>query len=223
MTSCSLTSRPHDPYFKAQLDFELCPRPVITSSHLCSNNRLTESSDIIQGPFCSAHHFVVQQFKFIDVKGNFVSRNDEGHGCEFTACCNTVFFLLTISYRIVGLASLRRLAAMEVTHAADRYPPHRYATKTHLVLRQVTHWIDNPTSDYPFLWLYGPAEAGKSAMAQTVAEGAEENGCLAASLFFSRTNQTMDTASYLFPDHCVQTCFASCRLIQSSSPIISFL
>lgn len=38
------------------------------------------------------------------------------------------------------------------------------------------------------LWVLGPAGVGKSAIAQTIAEGAKENGRLGAAFFFSRPN-----------------------------------
>lgn len=48
------------------------------------------------------------------------------------------------------------------------------------------------------LWLNGPAGAGKSAIAQTIAEICGENGELAASFFFSRTTPGRNTDKHLF-------------------------
>ena len=47
-------------------------------------------------------------------------------------------------------------------------------------------WVKDPNKVALFLWLYGPAGAGKSAIAQTIAELLEEAGLLAATFFFSR-------------------------------------
>lgn len=93
------------------------------------------------------------------------------------------------------------MAAIGAAHdGAERYPPPRCAAETRVeVLRQINHWIDNPRLNCPVLWLYGPAGAGKSAIAQTIAESAEESGRLAASFFFARTSETRNTANYLFP------------------------
>lgn len=46
--------------------------------------------------------------------------------------------------------------------------------------------ISNPESPR-FLWIYGPAGSGKSAIAQTIAEICEREGITIASFFFSRT------------------------------------
>ena len=46
--------------------------------------------------------------------------------------------------------------------------------------------ISNPQSPR-FLWIYGPAGSGKSAIAQTIAEICEREGITIASFFFSRT------------------------------------
>jgi len=48
-------------------------------------------------------------------------------------------------------------------------------------------WIKDPNKLAYFLWLYGPAGSGKSAIAQTIAEMCHAAGLLAASFFFSRT------------------------------------
>jgi len=47
-------------------------------------------------------------------------------------------------------------------------------------------WVKDPNKVALFLWLYGPAGAGKSAIAQTIAELLEKAGLLAAAFFFSR-------------------------------------
>jgi len=47
-------------------------------------------------------------------------------------------------------------------------------------------WVKDPNKVALILWLYGPAGAGKSAIAQTIAELLEEAGLLAAAFFFSR-------------------------------------
>ena len=47
------------------------------------------------------------------------------------------------------------------------------------------------------LWLYGPAGAGKSAIAQTIAEMCAELGLLVASFFFSRASQSRNNGKCL--------------------------
>jgi len=54
------------------------------------------------------------------------------------------------------------------------------------VLKKIMDWVKDADKVAMFLWLYGPAGAGKSAIAQTIAELLEEAGLLAAAFFFSR-------------------------------------
>ena len=54
------------------------------------------------------------------------------------------------------------------------------------VLKKITDWVKDANKVALFLWLYGPAGAGKSAIAQTIAELLEKAGLLAAAFFFSR-------------------------------------
>lgn len=49
------------------------------------------------------------------------------------------------------------------------------------------NWISDPDNLKLFLWIYGPAGGGKSAIAQTIADMCAAAGSLAASFFFSRT------------------------------------
>jgi NACHT domain len=50
-------------------------------------------------------------------------------------------------------------------------------------------WVDESEDDF-ILWLFGPAGAGKSAIAKRIAELAAERGLLIATFFFSRTSPT---------------------------------
>ena len=55
-----------------------------------------------------------------------------------------------------------------------------------VVLKKIMDWVKDSNKVALFLWLYGPVGAGKSAIAQTIAELLEEAGLLAAAFFFSR-------------------------------------
>ena len=58
-------------------------------------------------------------------------------------------------------------------------------------------WVKDADNVALFLWLYGPAGAGKSAIAQTIAELLEEAGLLAAAFFFSRNSPGRDDKTTL--------------------------
>jgi hypothetical protein len=69
----------------------------------------------------------------------------------------------------------------------ERYePPKCHPHTREAVLKKIMDWVKDADKVALILWLYGPAGAGKSAIAQTIAELLEEVGLLAAAFFFSR-------------------------------------
>jgi len=70
------------------------------------------------------------------------------------------------------------------------------------------------------MWLHGPAGAGKSAIAQTVAETCAERGQLAASFFFSRSSPDRSTLKHLFPTIAGQISMSSPRKRQMLQDIL---
>ena len=72
-------------------------------------------------------------------------------------------------------------------NSAERYdPPKCHPHTRNAVLKKIMDWAKDSNKVELILWLYGPAGAGKSAIAQTIAEFLEEAGLLAATFFFSR-------------------------------------
>ena len=71
-------------------------------------------------------------------------------------------------------------------------------------MEEIETWVKAGSKGKSVLWLHGPAGAGKSAIAQTVAETC--TGCdeLAASFFFARTVNSRNSAKPLFPTIAVQ-------------------
>jgi len=53
-------------------------------------------------------------------------------------------------------------------------------------------WVNDPANEAQIMWMFGPAGAGKSAIAETVAEMCFQEGNLAASFFFSRNASGRD-------------------------------
>jgi len=51
-------------------------------------------------------------------------------------------------------------------------------------------WVESEAQDDFIMWLFGPAGAGKSAIAKRIAELAVERGLLIGTFFFSRTSST---------------------------------
>lgn len=83
---------------------------------------------------------------------------------------------------------LRNIAPGAFHNAAERGDPPRCHEETRIAIRaEIMEWIKGKDARRKFiLWLYGPAGAGKTAIAQSIAEACEQEGLLAASFFFSR-------------------------------------
>ena len=72
-------------------------------------------------------------------------------------------------------------------NSEERYDPPKCHPRTRrAVLKKIEDWVKDAEKVALILWLYGPAGAGKSAIAQTIAELLAEAGLLAAAFFFSR-------------------------------------
>jgi hypothetical protein len=88
-----------------------------------------------------------------------------------------------------GLDILREHVAVGAFHnSAERFdPPTGYPKTREAILAKIEAWVkERPENgDRLVLWMYGPAGAGKSAIAQSIAELCKV--LLAASFFFSRT------------------------------------
>ena len=86
-------------------------------------------------------------------------------------------------------------------NSAARFDPPKCHPNTRLaVLNKIMQWIlGNEHKDELIMWLYGSAGAGKSAIAQSIAEQCAMNRILLASFFFSRTDTTRNHANSLFP------------------------
>ncbi|KAF8987844.1 hypothetical protein BDQ17DRAFT_1258173, partial [Cyathus striatus] len=55
------------------------------------------------------------------------------------------------------------------------------------VINDIMSWVDSKNSKEKIMWLRGPAGAGKSTIAQTVAEKCDKENKLVSSFFFSRS------------------------------------
>ncbi len=79
-----------------------------------------------------------------------------------------------------------------------RFPPPMCHPQTReKVLKTITDWVNDPQVQQPIIWLNGPAGAGKSAIAQTIARHCSDEQ-LAASFFFLRDSSDRGTATRLF-------------------------
>ena len=90
-------------------------------------------------------------------------------------------------------------------NSQERSPPPRCLPGTRKKnLKDIDRWLNGDAAGIPVLWLHGPAGAGKSAIAQTVAETCARRHQLAASFFFARTTAHRNDVKHTFPTIAVQ-------------------
>ncbi|KAF8064823.1 hypothetical protein FPV67DRAFT_1419664 [Lyophyllum atratum] len=87
-------------------------------------------------------------------------------------------------------------------NSEERSPASACHPGTHVdLLKEVMEHIQDGVDEEGkrVIWLHGPAGAGKSAIAQTIAENFADLDSLAASFFFSRQHAGRDTVQLFFP------------------------
>src|ERR1700716_1506524 len=75
------------------------------------------------------------------------------------------------------------------------------------VLKRIQDWIDNPSSTERIFWLHGPAGAGKSAIAQTIAHSCGQPKVV-ATFFFYRSDASRNDGNMLFTTLAYQLAFS---------------
>ena len=89
-------------------------------------------------------------------------------------------------------------------NSAERYdPPKCHPHTREAVLKRIMLWVDDPANEALIMWMFGPAGAGKSAIAQSIADMCFQQGKLAASFFFSRNapgrdNETQSISTLVY-------------------------
>ncbi|KAF8801487.1 hypothetical protein BYT27DRAFT_7174195 [Phlegmacium glaucopus] len=109
-----------------------------------------------------------------------------------------------------GLDLLTNSIAPGAFHnSSERYDPPKCHPSTRVtILQHIMTWINDLQKLCFFMWLYGPAGAGKSAIAQSIAELCYDANILAASFFFSRTAVGRNDESCLIPTLVYQLCLS---------------
>ncbi|KAF8989357.1 hypothetical protein BDQ17DRAFT_1373305 [Cyathus striatus] len=92
----------------------------------------------------------------------------------------------------------KQIAHSAMHNSGERYDvPKCHPGTRDKVLDEIISWINHPNPEAPTMWLHGPAGAGKSVIAQTIAIRCMEEDKLAASFFFSRHNADRNTCRSL--------------------------
>ena len=91
-----------------------------------------------------------------------------------------------------GIARLFLNVAPGAFHdSGERFDPPKCHPNTRIaVIRDILDWLDDLESSELVMWLHGSAGAGKSAIAQTLAQMLFEQGRLSGSFFFARGSTT---------------------------------
>ena len=108
--------------------------------------------------------------------------------------------IVTIDHVYAGMDVLLEASALGAFHnSGERFDPPRCHPRTRIhILAKIMNWIVGEVEwDKFIMWLYGPAGAGKSAIAQTIAEQCYASHLLLASFFFSRTDPKRNTEKSL--------------------------
>ncbi|KAJ7508047.1 hypothetical protein B0H11DRAFT_1848433 [Mycena galericulata] len=101
----------------------------------------------------------------------------------------------------IGLHILHHASAGDAFRdSAERYPQPRCHPETRTqILEDLWKWASKNDADSSALWLYGPAGAGKSAIAQSFCQKLEAEGRLGGSFFFKRGHASRGNSKKLFP------------------------
>ncbi|KAF8989673.1 hypothetical protein BDQ17DRAFT_1434277 [Cyathus striatus] len=91
-----------------------------------------------------------------------------------------------------GFTLLQNHACLSSSHkSAELYDAPKCHPETRVaVINDIISWASSDNLNQPILWMHGPAGAGKSSIARTVAEECYDKKILTASFFFSRTDTT---------------------------------
>ncbi|KDR69331.1 hypothetical protein GALMADRAFT_145706 [Galerina marginata CBS 339.88] len=126
---------------------------------------------------------VVTGGAFNQVHGDFIQVNDNRHYSGTVGADSATFRLL-----------LQETAPNALHNSGERRDAATCLPNTRVAIREkIMEWIeglDTQTMNRLIAWLHGPAGAGKSALAQTIAELFYSAGILLAAFFFSRFDPT---------------------------------
>ncbi|KAF8991426.1 hypothetical protein BDQ17DRAFT_1433087 [Cyathus striatus] len=141
--------------------------------------------------FEGSHNFVINGGHFTDTVGS--------NGGLVDSLCRHISVFTGLTYD-EGIQYLAQHIASQATHdsvaSRERSTCHPGTRKR--VINHIMDWIVNKDDQKSLFWLHGPAGAGKSVIAQTIAVKLSALGVLGASFFFSRTDSTRNTVSQLF-------------------------
>jgi hypothetical protein len=162
--------------------------------------RIIEVSEVsIHNPSPQIPDVVRQTVTLDQTATNEVYTNTQHRMCFILRVMDVVLRLF-----LEALELLREQCSLSaLVDATGRYNAPRCAESTRRsVLRRMEDWIsnlDNDTIPASLFWLSGGAGAGKSALAQTLADKFQTNRKLAASFFFFKADLSRNNGDHLIP------------------------
>ncbi|TFK33349.1 hypothetical protein BDQ12DRAFT_768713 [Crucibulum laeve] len=125
----------------------------------------------------------------------------------FNRAKNPVFF--NCNFNDTG-SSRTWVHAGALYNSKERFDPPKCHAETRVaVLESIMAWANHRQRTSSIMWLHGPAGAGKSAVAQTIAETCTKAQTLCAAFFFSRTAAERNTVDRLVPTLAYQLVLAN--------------
>ena len=134
--------------------------------------------------------------------GTFIRTGDNDASASISkGPFNGRLLLLVTNNLMLGLGFeilYSRIAPDAFHDSGERFDPPKCHPNTRLaVLEDIMRWVQDLIRSKDVLWLYGPAGAGKSAIAQTIAEMCAKLGLLVASFFFFRSSSSRNNEKRL--------------------------
>ncbi|PPR00058.1 hypothetical protein CVT24_009013, partial [Panaeolus cyanescens] len=103
------------------------------------------------------------------------------------------------SHHHTGADILERRIAPGAFHDSKRtYDPPKCQTRSkNSIITMIMQWLMDTSKDNAVMWMYGPAGSGKSSITQSVSQYCYEQGLLAASFFFAKDSNGLNTEKHL--------------------------
>ncbi|KAF5348615.1 hypothetical protein D9757_014461 [Collybiopsis confluens] len=160
----------------------LCSSAILVEYSTMSRDWSSESTDPYRGGtnnpqlFAGSHDFSITGGTFVAGNLNVDFKQEErGLLLLYQSACTSALF-----------------------NAEARFPPPLCHPGTReSILDDLKSWIDSPDPSHNIRWLYGPAGAGKSAIAQTLAETCAKDGALVGTFFFWRSDSSRNNPRQL--------------------------
>ncbi|KIL62492.1 hypothetical protein M378DRAFT_128836 [Amanita muscaria Koide BX008] len=175
--------------------------PRVPSTNAMGLVALPSEPQIAQLPVQSQ---MFQSAQNVDIGGNAKFMNITGDNVT-----NVVNYDGTQAHGLDSLEEMKSFVSFTAQVDSSAQDPERicHPGTRQNVLRRMKDWFDDPSSAERIFWVHGPAGAGKSAIAQTIAKSYDRQK-VAATFFFFRSDASRNDGNRLFPTLAYQLAFS---------------